>query len=161
MNTANPLAVQPDRFEKGETKLITGISRSYTFPNMMGIPAQWMEFGPHFMGGVPNQIGKRAYGVAWNQKEAGFDYLCGVEVSSFEGAPANFAQVTLEPQTYAVFKHQGHVSAIGATHTAIWTQWLPQSGKQPTHKPSFELYLEDFNPLMGMGGIEIWIPVKE
>jgi AraC family transcriptional regulator len=159
MTTSTPL-VQPDRYEKMGAKHFVGIDRSYTFPNMFGIPGQWMEFGAHF-GKVPNQIGRRAYGVSHNMRPDGIDYMTGVEVSSFDGAPANFTKITTEPQTYAVFKHAAHVSALPATHQAIWSQWMPQSGKQPTHTPVFEVYLEDFNPLMGTGGIEIWVPVKE
>jgi AraC family transcriptional regulator len=38
---------------------------------------------------------------------------------------------------------------------------MPQSGKKPTLTPVLEAYLEDFNPMMGTGGIEIWAPVKD
>lgn len=159
MNASASL-IQPDRFEQMGAKHFLGVDRSYTFPNMFGIPGQWMEFGAHF-GKVPNQIGRRAYGISHNMRADGIDYLAGVEVASFDGAPANLAKVTTEPQTYAVFKHTGHVSALPAAHQAIWSQWMPQSGKQPAHAPVLEVYLEDFNPLMGTGGIEIWVPVKD
>ena len=43
----------------------------------------------------------------------------------------------------------------------FWQQWFPQSGKEPVHQPIIEVVKEDFNPLMGMGTIEVWVPVKE
>src|SRR5262245_57569962 len=109
----NPAAVQPDRFETCAAKKFAGIDKPYSFPNLMGIPAQWMEFGQHY-GKVPHQVGKMTYGVSHDMREDGFDYLSGVEVSSFDGMPSNFGQVSVEPQLCAVFKHQGHVSALPA-----------------------------------------------
>lgn len=159
MNTPNAM-VQPERFEQIGAKHFAGIDRSYTFANMFGIPGQWMEFGAHF-GKVPGQVGRRAYGVSHNMRPDGLDYMAGVEVSSLDGLPATFGKISTEAQTYAVFKHTAHVSALPATFQSILHQWLPQSGKQPANSPMLEVYLEDFNPLMGMGGIEIWVPVKD
>ncbi|MFN0103197.1 MAG: GyrI-like domain-containing protein [Bryobacteraceae bacterium] len=73
--------------------------------------------------------------------EAGsYDYMCGVEVSSFPSHPPEFTRLEIPPQTYAVFKHNDHVSAIAATWQAIWNQGLPGSGRQPADGPSFERY---------------------
>ncbi len=160
MNDLNPLKVEPDRFETGSAMKFAGISRAYTFPNLFGIPAQWMEFGQHY-GKVPNQVGKETFGVSHNMRTEGFDYLSGVQVSSFDGMPGSFATLSIEAQYCAVFKHQGHVSALPMIHQAIWQQWLPQSGKEPAYKPIVEVVKEDFNPMLGMGTIEIWVPIKE
>ncbi len=160
MNNSIPLTVEPDRYEKSSAMKFAGISRSYTFPNLLGIPGQWMEFGQHY-GKVPNQVGKGTYGVSHAMRPDGFDYLSGVQVSSFDGVPDVFAKVSVEPQMCAVFKHQGHVSALPMVHQAIWQQWFPQSGKEPAHQPIIEAVQEDFNPMLGMGTIEIWAPIKE
>ena len=62
---------------------------------------------------------------------------------------------------YAVFSHTEHISTIRRTITAIWNQWLPQSGLKVADAPSFERYDEKFDPATGNGGLEIWVPVKD
>jgi AraC family transcriptional regulator len=44
-------------------------------------------------------------------------------------------------------------------------KWLPRSGHEVAHvvvdaPDFFERYGEDFDPKTGMGGIEVWIPIK-
>ncbi len=57
--------------------------------------------------------GKQCYGVCWNMDgKGGLDYMAGVEVSSFDGMPAELTQFTLAPQRYAVFPHTAHISMI-------------------------------------------------
>ncbi|CAN5153317.1 hypothetical protein BH11PSE2_BH11PSE2_05030 [soil metagenome] len=43
---------------------------------------------------------------------------------------------------------------------AIWKQWLPTSGYEVADAPSFEHYDERFNPMTGMGEVEVWGPLK-
>jgi AraC family transcriptional regulator len=153
--------LDPPRFENGRELLIAGINVRYTFETRVQIPAQWERFAP-LLGKVPGQIGKTAYGVCWNyQPGRGFDYLCGVEVSSAAGLPADFSHVRLPAQRYAVFIHSKHVSLIPNTLDAIWRKWLPNSGYQAAETPSFERYSEDYNAQTGMGGTEIWVPIKK
>jgi AraC family transcriptional regulator len=46
---------------------------------------------------------------------------------------------------------------------AIWA-WFPTSGLEHVQTPGapafFERYGEEFDPQSGMGGIEVWVPVK-
>jgi hypothetical protein len=56
--------------------------------------------------------------------------------------------------------HSDHISAIPATHYTIWNKWLPESEHEAADGISFELYDKRFDPQTGMGGVEIWIPVK-
>ena len=44
---------------------------------------------------------------------------------------------------------------------AIWNDWLPASEYKAADAPGFERYDENFNPHTGLGGFEIWIPVKK
>jgi len=44
---------------------------------------------------------------------------------------------------------------------AIWNSWLPQSGYVAADAPGLERYDERFNPETGLGGFEIWIPVRK
>jgi AraC family transcriptional regulator len=59
-----------------------------------------------------------------------------------------------------VFTHRKHVSTIADTLDAIWTKWLPNSGHQAAEAASFERYGAAFDPRSGMGGFEIWLPLK-
>lgn len=151
--------LEPPRFENGKPLLIAGIGERYSCESSAGIPAQWQRFMPHF-GHVPGQIGRTAYGVAYNTDNDGsFDYLCGVEVASFAGLPDELARVRIPARRYAVFAHRDHISTIRSTMTTIWTQWLPQSGHQVADAPNFERYGEEFDSRTGAGGLEIWIPL--
>ena len=93
-------------------------------------------------------------------ENANLDYLAGVEVSSFEALPAELTQLTIAPQRYAVFAHDGHISEISRTWMDIFDGWLPQSGSEVAAAPSFECYGEAFDPEVAIGNVEIWIPIK-
>jgi len=148
------------RFEKLGALLIAGYAERYNGANTAGIPAQWQRFLPHF-GHLPGQIGRIGYGVCRDGDDDGnFEYVCGAEVSDFSGLPSEFTRVRLAPQRYAVFSHDGHVSAIKGTMNAIWNGWLPQSGHEAADAPLFERYDETFDGRTGLGGIEVWLPLK-
>ncbi|MDZ4859237.1 MAG: GyrI-like domain-containing protein [Candidatus Hydrogenedentes bacterium] len=159
MNDALSKALEP-RIETGRTLLIAGMNEHYTMSTRLGIPAQWTRFGPH-IGKVPGQAGGVSYGVCWNfDAECGFDYLSGVEVSGLSGLPEDFCNIMVPAAKYAVFTHQGDVSAIPETIQRIWSEWAPRSGREIAQTPSFERYGENFDAKAGAGDVEIWIPVK-
>lgn len=152
--------LEPPRFVDGEPLLVAGLGERYTCDTSTAIPSQWQRFNAYF-GKVPGQVGGVAYGVGYNADEAGnFDYLCGVEVTDFSALPAEFSRVRIPAQRYAVFSHREHVSTIRRTMNTIWNQWLPASGHTPADAPHFERYDEKFDPSSGMGGLEIWLPLK-
>ena len=146
--------------EPADTLLVAGIASRYTCESSGGIPSQWNEFLPQF-GHVPGQIGSIAYGVRCNTDGYGaFDYVCGVRVPSFSQLPTTLARVRIPSQKYAVFTHTGHVAAIRSTWHTIWTHWLPNSGHEVIDAPDFERYTEQFDSRTGLGGFEIWLPIK-
>ena len=59
-----------------------------------------------------------------------------------------------------VFDHRGHVAGVCATFQAMWSEWFPTSGHGAVDGPTFERYGREFNPLTGLGGFELWIPIK-
>ena len=151
--------LEQPRFEISNPLLIAGLSERYTCETSAGIPAQWQRFVPH-LGNVSGQVGWTTYGVKSNSDDEGnFDYLCGVEVSSFSDLPADFARVRIPKQRYAVFRHRDHVSTIRRTINTAWNAWLPKSGHEVADAPDFERY-QEFDPRRGTGIIEIWIPLK-
>ena len=160
MDEALLIRLEPPRLENGRRLLIAGIGARYTCDAIAGIPSQWQRFLPHF-DHVPWQIGRAAYGVCCNSDDAGsFDYVCGVEVRDFSRVPADWSRVRIPEQKYAVFAQPGHVSMIRSTWNTIWNEWLPNSGYEVADAPDFERYGEQFNSATGMGGFEIWVPIK-
>ena len=160
MNAQQSGGLSP-RFENGGELLIAGLSGRFGPHNRDQIPALWMRWGPQYFGSTPGQVDKKSYGLCWNMDGKGnLDYLAGVEVRSFDGLPAELTQMKLAPQRYAIFAHQGHISAISNTWMDIFDKWLPKSGAALVPAPSFERYDEEFDPAVGMGHVEIWIPLK-
>ncbi len=157
--TATAPALTP-RIVEGKALLIAGINARYACGPGAGIPAQWQRFAPH-IGALPGEVYGVTYGVIHNDDDAGgYDYLCGVEVADFAQVPAELDRLRIAPRLYAVFTHEGHVSAISATIQAIWSTWLPNSDYEAQDAPNFERYGREFNPMTGMGGLEFWVAVK-
>jgi AraC family transcriptional regulator len=153
--------LQPPRFETGKPFLVAGPGERYTFETGAAIPGQWQRFHQK-LGEIPHRVGRVAYGVCCNGDDSGnFDYIAGVEVSDFSDLPREFSRVRIPEQRYAVFSHKEHISTIRRTVSTIWNHWLPASGMKAADAPAFERYDENFDPLTGNGGLEIWVPVKE
>lgn len=156
-----PKNLTPPRIETGRTLLIAGFSERYTHATSAAIPSQWQRFQRH-LGHVPGQAGTVAYGVFHNTDDSGhMDYMTGVEVSDFSDLPKDFARLRIPQHVYAIFRHDGHISGIRGTMSAIWNGWLPQSGYEAADAPGLERYDETFDPETGLGGFEIWIPIRK
>jgi AraC family transcriptional regulator len=153
--------LQPPRFTTARPLLIAGVSDRFSHENGAGIPGLWQRFHQS-VADIPGRIGQVAYGVCCNGDDAGnFDYIAGVEVSDYSDLPREFARVRVPEQKYAVFAHRDHVSSIRRTVNTIWNHWLPASGLKMADAPNFERYDENFDPLTGNGGFEIWVPVRD
>ena len=153
--------LQPPRFETRKPLLVAGIGERYTWESGAAIPGQWQRFR-HKVDEIPDRVGKVAYGVCCNGDDSGnFDYIAGVEVPDFSGLPREFSRVRIPEARYAVFSHKDHISTIRRTVNTIWNHWLPASGLKAADAPGFERYDENFDPLTGHGGLEIWVPVRE
>src|SRR5262249_15262224 len=161
MDDALLTKLESPRFVTGKALLVAGLGERYDCESSKGIPAQWQRFGPH-IGNVPGQVARTTYGVCCNNDGDGnFDYICGVEVAGFSDLPKEFARLRIPEQRYAVFTHREHISTIRRTVNTIWNKWLPESGREVADAPDFERYGDSFDPRSGLGGVEIWIPVKE
>jgi AraC family transcriptional regulator len=150
----------PPRLENCEPLLIAGLGGRFRFETNQGIPLLWQRFVPH-IGSVPGQVGAVTYGVCCNADGTGnFDYIAGVEVAGFDELPAEFSRVRIPAQRYAVFSHDGHISALRSTVYTIWNKWLPDSGHALADAPDFERYDHRFDGRTGQGVVEIWLPIK-
>ncbi|HSD38320.1 MAG TPA: AraC family transcriptional regulator [Rhodocyclaceae bacterium] len=154
--------LEAPRFENSKPMLVAGLGQRYDSETSAAIPAQWQRFVPYLEAGIPAQIGKVAYGVCCNFDDAdNFEYISGVEVSSFSGLPADWSRLRIPEQRYAVFTHRDHVSTIRRSLNTIWNKWLPESGLQAADAPCIERYGENFDSRTGTGGLEIWVAVKD
>lgn len=153
--------LEPPRSESRKAFLVAGFAERINCETSVGIPMLWQRLGPHF-GHVPGEVGKLAYGVCYNGDDAGnFDYMAGVEVRDFSDLPPEFARLRIPEQNYLVFSHREHISTIRRTVNTIWNKWLPESGRHAADGPNFELYPEEFSGDTGLGGLEIWVPMKD
>lgn len=142
--------------------LLAGLRRVHAFADApREIPRQWAEFRE--LGEIPGRVGSSAYGVMCGTDTARqtMEYMCAVEVASFDALPASLGRMRVPAATYAVFTHRGNVASIADTWGWIWREWLPRSGVTPADTPDFELYDERYDARTGDGDVEIWFPVAE
>ena len=147
------------RFEDRKAFKVAGFSRRFSMQNTAGIPALWQSFGQH-IGSIPGEVPGVAYGVCYNSDGDSFDYLCGVGVRSASDLPKEFVTLDVPPNRYAIFHHGGHVTDIHAIMRAIFSDWLPASGRQTAEAPLFECYGPEFDPRTGAGGFDVCVPLK-
>jgi AraC family transcriptional regulator len=152
--------LRPVRFEDGRAMLFAGLRRKHAFASMgHDIPGQWDDFVK--LGTLPGQVGTTAYGAicGGDPKTQTMEYMCAVEVESFDSLPKDLGRMRVPAVRYAVFLHEGNVATIQDTWKQVFA-WLPASGMQSAHTPDFEVYDERFDGATGDGGVEIWLGVK-
>lgn len=157
-------SIDPPRIVQQPALLIFGLGRIYgqaSGASIASIPSQWDRFLPHH-NHIEGQVGTTTYGVCCNTDDTGsFEYITGVQVSDFPPEPKDFSRLRIPPQTYAVFKHPGHVSSVHDSWQAIWDHALRDANLQAADGPGFERYGEAFDGRTGVGGLEIWIPIRQ
>lgn len=160
MKTSPLPELDPPRIEILPPLRLAGLVERYDCKSPAGIPNQWQRFLPYFCN-LPGQVGKDAFGVCFNFDETGkFDYLTGVAVRSLEGSPFGLVQMELPSHKYAVFSYGGHIAAIRAVISAIWSDALHKSGYEAGDGPTLEKYGPQFDSNTGLGGFEIWVAIK-
>ena len=158
MRDIQTTTITPARVVRGDMLLVFGLGQRYH--TNAGIPLQWDRFVP-YLGTIRNQIGTETYGVICNPDETGsYEYICGVQVSEFPDEPPMFSRLRIPPQTYAVFEHADHVSSVGATWSVIWNHAIADAGYRAADGPAFERYGQQFDGRTGVGGCEIWVPIR-
>ena len=140
---------------------VAGFAQTYRCDGPNDIPAQWRKLGP-YIGRVPAQVGRGAYGVGSGMIEnrESYQYLAGVAVQDTADLPEGFTSVVIPERSYAVFTHRGSAQDTPRTMRAILSEHLPSMGLTPAGD-MVESYDERFDPQTGRGEIEIWIPVEQ
>ena len=145
----------PIRIEQGRAMLLGGLRRHHPF-EQGDFAGQWRDLSALLP--LPGQLGEHAYGVICAATDTHCEYLCGVEVAALEVLPPGLGRMRITPQTYAVFRHLGHVSTMLQTWQGA-LDWLAGSGWESAHKPDFERYGADFDAATGSGEVELWLAV--
>lgn len=146
MNSTTIAPLDPPRVIHSNELRVLGLNRHYICNSNAGNPSQWADFVPHIVH-IETRHPDATYSVIYNAGDLGnFDYFCGGEVSTFPAHSAELTHLTISAQTYAVFEHRNHA--------------LRTAGYQTIPTPCFERYGEGFNPHTGLGGLEIWVPIK-
>lgn len=141
--------------------LLAGLRAHHRFETMaMTIPAQWERY--RAMGAIPGRVGSVRYGAMCGTDVAKqrLEYMCAIEVETFDALPETVGRMRVPQAHYAVFTHDGPVSKLGETWTAIWQQWVPASGIKLAATPDFERYGEGFDMATMSGDTEIWLPIE-
>ncbi len=140
--------------------LLGGLRRQHPHSESgSGIPEQWRQF--QSIGRINGQLGTKVYGVMCGATADAFEYMCAVEVGSFGGLPEHLGRMRIHAQDYAVFGHRENVSSIRASWEQVF-EWLAgTTAYESAQRPDFEVYDESFDPLTGLGGVEIWISLSE
>lgn len=162
MTNQDATRLSPPRWEELPALRLTGLREHFSaLAERARIPGLWQRFAPH-IGHIPGQIGGAAYGVSYDfdPTSESFSYLAAVQVTSTSQLPTELASFSIPAQRYAVFRHDGHVSEVGATINAIFNSWAPASGHKFGDTPNcLERYGAEFDGLTGNGGFDILIPV--
>lgn len=158
LNPRPMLSAQQPRIETRTETILAGPSGPFEFKDLTGIPALWQRLDEWF-GSVPGQVGGITYGASYNFRPDGFEYLAGVEIDEHGDLPEGFSKLTLPAGRYAVYAHNGHVSAVSHTWRAIYDEWLPASGLTLRPDPVFERMDERFDGNTGTGLVELWLPI--
>ena len=136
---------------------LAGSRRRHLFADAdRGTREQWDGFEALLRGIA--RVDELAYGVLCGADEAGFEYMCGVEVPSFAGLAAEVGRMRVPEQRYAVFAHPDGTPP-GSTWMAVF-EWLDSSGFVSAHTPDFEVY-RSVQDARARSGAEIWLGVRE
>jgi predicted transcriptional regulator YdeE len=148
--------MQPQRFEMGRPLLLAGLRRRHEFAAApRGIAEQWRQLAA--LAEPPSRVGAERYGVMCGADSAGLEFMTAVEVASFDAVGPQWGRMRVPPQRYAVFDH-----AEGVPLESSWRQvlaWLENGDYVSAHRPDYEIYGADADPVAGTGRIEIWVGV--
>lgn len=152
------------RFLQLPPLLLAGMREPLDEQSSRTIPLLWQKFAPH-IGNIPHQKIRAAFGLCVRSPDSSngfYYYMAACEVAEFSDLPADLSPLIVPAYKYAIFSHETHVSLLKETIDAVFDQWLPSSGF--AHNPEsihfFERYGDEYCPDVGVGGIEVWLPIR-
>ena len=156
-----PKIIHKDRFR------VVGITCRSTMQTNT-IPALWDTFNRTVCAKVPGAKDmKAALGVCYYEEmdnmtaDTPFTYMAGFEVSDQYVLPEGLSERIIPAADYAVFDHIGSLDTLGDTYSAIYRDWMPESGYDRLVADDMELYDERFKYGEPDSVMEIWVPIKK
>ena len=160
MDSNTTVELAPPRIERMPARKYAGLIQRHDMNEINTIPAQWQRLQP-YLGNVPWAVPGEAYGITTEGDAQYCTYMCGVALGPSAELPPEFVAIDVPARRWARFTHKGHISSIRSTIRAIYDSWLPESGERQAECASFiEYYGPDFNPVTGLGTVEIWIGLE-
>jgi AraC family transcriptional regulator len=159
MENARNITLEEPRVERKGALTIAGLGARFRLDESQNIPALWQKFQEYE--GSLNAVPGLWYGVCgdWGEEKEDFFYMAGVGVTHTEGLPPELGIYRFPSQTYLVFRHDRHISELHQTMGAIFGRYLPEQGHDIMRTATyFELYDDKFDPITGLGGLELWMP---
>lgn len=154
------------RFEQTEPMLLAGLREPLSKNSDQQIPLLWQRFMA-FAHTISHRRDQHYYGLCMqaDSHKNEFYYMAGCALNDFSDLLVDLSPIIIPSQHYAVFPHDAHLSRIKETLSMIFDEWLPASDFKLATKPAhsvhfFEKYTEAFNLSTGLGGIEIWLPIR-
>ncbi|MEM9425969.1 MAG: AraC family transcriptional regulator [Pseudomonadota bacterium] len=146
--------LDPAFVTRPEQRLV-GLSRRFTMATRNQVPQFWQE--------AAAEIGQAMYGVetfgaTYDFEGEAFTYMVAI-ADDGRIDTEHLNHLVLPAGDYAVFSHEGHISTIGDTWSAIFDAWASSADVTFADGPEFEHYAADFS-LEAPGGVSICIPIK-
>lgn len=162
MTMNSTVTIEPDHFHDAPAMRFAGMTRHFKFSEIPEIPTLWQKFIP-FIGHIPGTVPSGGWGVnyAKTRDEDGFDYMAASEVGPDVDIGPELETYSIPALHYAVFIHDRHVSEMNATMRSIF-EWVGRSDYEHAEPGLIlEHYTEEFSGETGLGGMEIWLPVRK
>ncbi|GAA0528969.1 putative transcriptional regulator YdeE [Rhizomicrobium palustre] len=128
------------------------------------IACQWRDFAAT-AGNLKRLPPRLGYGVCLsldiNRRQ--MEYVSCLVVAAKEDVPQELSCLILPELDCAVFDHHGDAALLPCTLQSIFDTVLPEEGLYPVTfgAPAFiQRFSERFDPLTGMGGLEILVPLE-
>ena len=81
-------------------------------------------------GDIDHKVAEPPVGITTGSNDDGIEYVCAAGVTKFGPVPKNCIKLTLQPATYVVFAHDGHVTQIRETYKTIWNNWFRKAARR-------------------------------
>ncbi|ARU62992.1 hypothetical protein CBW65_19900 [Tumebacillus avium] len=117
-------------------------------------------------GEIEGRIGEEVYLIQiypdksdFNAMFDAFKLVIGYKVSTAANTPTGMVAHQVPGNEYAQFLHKGLESELGRTYDFIYSQWLPQSGRQ-FGGYDFEVWDDRYQPESSENEIEVYVAMK-
>lgn len=151
------IVLQPCLLKSRPVEYCAGLKIPVTERAAAEIPALWQAF----MAQQFNSAGENTTFGLCIAGQNGTDYMAAMPVQPGVKLPPEWVQITIPAARYAVFPHVEPVWRLRETIEAIFAPGgLPYEHQPLNNLAFFERYTVEFNSHTGMGGMSIWVPIK-